>query len=400
MITPGSAAWLRWAFHETTAWARSEMRLQHRKSEPPIGMLLVAIPVLFVAALINAIFRFAKVVVVQVLNLVTIPMRRLFGWRKYRPWSLKEELVVNMLRDNVKHFDVNDFRFAINHGVHFNWFFYSYLPNHIYWIPRLFRRFIPAFAVEIGSVVTGRFKANWFYLGKDGHQPEKKKYDGFIRVTSRNVPARKFDYVVLYTHGGAFLLGSPQLYYNIYGPVMKYAREHGVSVGFFSVEYTLAPEKAFPTQIREAESAFEFLLEEGYDANQILFMGDSAGGNLAFATAVLCRRLQRAAPRAVIAISPWLDLTCEKMSSSGNKAYDWISCGTKEELNRLVYMYTQGHDVTDPLVSPMYADLKGFPDVLLIYGGKEILYEDCVHFAQKAKENGVKVRVSIDERTS
>eukprot|EP00475_Leptophrys_vorax_P028376 TRINITY_DN409_c0_g1_i6.p1 TRINITY_DN409_c0_g1~~TRINITY_DN409_c0_g1_i6.p1 ORF type:complete len:383 (+),score=110.99 TRINITY_DN409_c0_g1_i6:299-1447(+) len=301
-----------------------------------------------------------------------------------------------------RHFDVNDFRFAINHAVHFQRAYYSYIPNHLHWIPRIFRSFFPSFPVEIGSVVTEKFKAQWFYLTP--FKPEdpvvvKKKYDGFIRVSCQNMPTKKFDFVVLYVHGGAFLLGSPLLYLNIFGKVMKCGEENGVNIGFLGVEYTLAPEKAFPTQIREVEGAFELLLEEGYSSDQILFAGDSAGGNISLASVVLCRKLQREVPRAVIALSPWLDLTCNRMSASPNNAFDWIG-GTKEEYAKLVYMYTQGHEVTDPLVSPIYADLKGFPDVLLLYGGREILYDDCVHFVQRAKEAGVKVRVAIDEHAT
>jgi acetyl esterase/lipase len=158
-------------------------------------------------------------------------------------------------------------------------------------------------------------------------------------------------------------------------------------------EYRLAPEHPFPAAFDDAIAAYRALLDEaGGDASRIVLGGDSAGGGLAVAMSVALRDAGEHLPRALVLLSPWLDLTCTSPSWDSRFEGDPV---LDHSLRDAAERYLDGADARDPLCSPLFADLSGLPPTLVLVGTHEILYDDSVSFAESASEQGVDVELEI-----
>lgn len=142
--------------------------------------------------------------------------------------------------------------------------------------------------------------------------------------------------------------------------------------------------------------AYEWLLKNGYREDQIIVAGDSAGGGLALALCLCLKENGRALPCGIVAMSPWTDMTASGPSYEENFENDPLFGGTEDSMiyNR---EYAAGEDLTNPYLSPLFGEYEGFPPMLIQVGSYEMLLSDSVLLAQKAKEVGVKVRLSIYE---
>jgi acetyl esterase/lipase len=181
---------------------------------------------------------------------------------------------------------------------------------------------------------------------------------------------------VLYLHGGAYCVGSPATHRAISGTL---ARLTGAKV--FVADYRLAPEHPFPAALDDAVAAYRGLLQAGFAAHSIAIAGDSAGGGLTLATALRLRELGEPLPAALVVFSPWVDLGTpdrgpiprgEVMISPA-----WVA--------ECAAYYLAGRAATEPLASPIHADLAGLPPVLIQVGSDEVLLADS-HRLQSALE--------------
>lgn len=189
------------------------------------------------------------------------------------------------------------------------------------------------------------------------------------------------DRVILYFHGGAYVMGSPRAYVNFVGHV---ALRSGIPA--FVADYALGPEHPFPAAIEDARGAYNGLWGQGI--TQIAVAGDSAGGGLALA---LLSEVKNAgpAPRSVVAISPWTDLALTSPSMLSRDAADPIwSAAALAEMARL---YLGNADPRNPLASPVYSDRRGVPPVQLHVGDAEVLLDDTLRYAEGV--DGVEVHV-------
>lgn len=188
---------------------------------------------------------------------------------------------------------------------------------------------------------------------------------------------------LLYLHGGGFIACSAALYRPVTG--------HLALAGFrvFAPDYRLAPEHPFPAAIEDAVAVWAALAQAG----PAVIAGDSAGGNLALATLVEARRLGLTLPAAAALFSPATDLIGRSDSFRTNRRRDAMF--RLESLMRLVPVYLAGADPCDPRASPIEADLSGFPPLLFHVGAREILRDDSLRFAQKARAAGVPVEVTV-----
>ena len=195
--------------------------------------------------------------------------------------------------------------------------------------------------------------------------------------------------VLMFFHGGGYCSGSIRSHRRL---VTEAGRSAGIRT--LAVGYRLAPEHPFPAAMEDALTAWHFLRQQGIAARHIAIGGDSAGGGL---TVVLNNRLRDAdeeLPGCVWLVSPWTDLT---MSGSTLIAKDNVDpIIHKGYLGELADAYVPpGVGRKDPRVSPLYADLKGLPPMLVQVGSCETLLEDATRFAAAAGAADVPVTLEI-----
>ena len=198
------------------------------------------------------------------------------------------------------------------------------------------------------------------------------------------------DKLILYFHGGGLVAGTAKVHRRI---VSNFVNECGIQACVF--DYSLAPEKPYPHALNDSACMYKALLGMGYKPENIVFMGDSGGGNLVFTTLLSLKDQEVDLPRAAVALSPWTDLTNSGESYRTNAKQELLTPpGANDTFSRA---YCQGHDPRDYLISPLFGDLKGLPPMLLFVGDHEIMMDDTVRFAEKAKDAGIEVKVTVGE---
>ncbi len=234
---------------------------------------------------------------------------------------------------------------------------------------------------------------------------------GFERLIGKwNKPLRGFDYqledadgvpsewifphgcdrtkVLLYFHGGGYFVGSTNTHR---GLVSQLAKNAGISA--LSINYRLAPEHPYPAAIEDCAKVYEWLLSKGFLPNQICFGGDSAGGGCTIGTLTYLRDKNIALPKCAIALSPWLDVTLTSESSTTKAEIDPMLAA--KEFPTVVQYYMNDADTKSPYASPIFHSLKNLPPVYVQVGEEEILLSDSLTFAEKAKADGVDVRLEV-----
>jgi len=198
-------------------------------------------------------------------------------------------------------------------------------------------------------------------------------------------------HVVLYFHGGVYVLGDA---FSAAGLASQVARRTGAKV--FSVDYRLAPEHPYPAAVDDALAAYEALLHDGVAPSDIVFAGESAGGGLAVATLVNARDHGLPLPTAAYLMSPYADLTLAGTTMETKGEADPLL--GRELLEPRVADYTAGQGADLPLVSPIFADLSGLPPLIIQVGTHEVLLDDAVRLAQRAATVDVEVTLDITPR--
>jgi phosphinothricin tripeptide acetyl hydrolase len=197
-------------------------------------------------------------------------------------------------------------------------------------------------------------------------------------------PGARADAVLLYLHGGGYVIGSPRSHRHLAAAL---ARASGARA--LSLDYRLAPEHPFPAALDDAVAAYEWLLGQGVAARRVVVAGDSAGGGLTVATLLALRERDRPLPAAGVCISPWVDLTCGGASYASKAAVDPIVA--RESVELMAKAYAGAGDPRAPLVSPLFADLRGLPPLLVQVGSDEVLLDDAAGLAERARRAGVDV---------
>lgn len=201
-------------------------------------------------------------------------------------------------------------------------------------------------------------------------------------------PEVKAGYRVLYLHGGSYTYGSARTTHAEL--IARMAFEAGVEV--FGLDYRLAPEHRYPSQLKDALIAFDGLVSSGVTAQNILLAGDSAGGNLAVSLQLALR--DRGGPQAVAMVlsSPWVNLEMPAASFKENDPFDY---GTRIVLARQALTFAAGVPLSDPRISPAYANLQGLGPCLITVGELEIPRDDILQFAERLENAGVKVTLHV-----
>jgi acetyl esterase/lipase len=203
------------------------------------------------------------------------------------------------------------------------------------------------------------------------------------------VPGSDPSRVLMFFHGGGYCSGSIVSHRRL---VTEAGRAAGVRT--LAIAYRLAPEHPFPAAYDDALTAWRFLREQNIPAARIAIGGDSAGAGLTVALIGRLRDAPEELPSCAWLVSPWTDLTMSGSTLSSKEAVDPLI--HSQYLMELADAYLpEGIDRKDPRVSPLYADLKGFPPTLIQVGSDETLLDDATRFAGVAGTADVRVTLEI-----
>ena len=207
------------------------------------------------------------------------------------------------------------------------------------------------------------------------------------------------DRVVFYCHGGGYTCGSLK-----YARVIasKLAVHTGIPV--MSFEYSLAPEHPYPAALEDALVIWNYIMQLGFGAREVIVVGDSAGGNLALELILKLKSQKRILPKGLVLMSPWTDMTmsgetyetCKDIDPLLTKEYiqtcRYSIVGLNEKYNEeetKIKIDEADLDYANPDFSPLFADLEGFPPTLIQVGSNEILKSDSIRLYEKLLSLGV-----------
>jgi len=201
-------------------------------------------------------------------------------------------------------------------------------------------------------------------------------------------PGAAADRVILYFHGGGYVLGSINTHRAMVSRIARASIARALAI-----DYRLAPEHPFPAAVDDAIASYRWLLAQGYKPHKIVIAGDSAGGGLTLAALLAIRDAKLPMPAGAVPISPWTDLEGTGESVRTRAARDVMV--TQENLAGSAKQYYGAHNPKDPLVSPVHADFSGLPPMLIHVGDAEILLDDATRVAKSAKAAGVNVELEV-----
>lgn len=195
--------------------------------------------------------------------------------------------------------------------------------------------------------------------------------------------------VIFYTHGGGYGMGDLISSRALIAPI---AKKTGIRV--FSFEYRLAPEHPFPAAFDDAKKAYEYVLGQGYSPGNIIAFGESAGGGLAVSNILRLIAEGKEAPKCLVTISPWSDLTATGQTYFLNEDKDPLLRG--KYLKRLADSYVGDDSPLNPYISPAFASYDDrFPPTLIQAGSDEVLLDDSKLLYNAMKDGGVDVDIEI-----
>lgn len=195
-------------------------------------------------------------------------------------------------------------------------------------------------------------------------------------------------YVILYCHGGGYSTGS-----HIYARTLTTKLAASTSMDVLSFDYRLAPEHPYPAATEDAMKAWDYLMLLGYGARDVIIAGDSAGGNLALSLVLKLKEQERLLPRGLVLMSPWTDLTSSGKSHKTRAEVDPVL--DADYLKQMITNYADGCELSDPYISPLFGDFKGFPPVYIQAGDNEILLSDSEMLHKKLIRANVSVKLDV-----
>jgi epsilon-lactone hydrolase len=196
------------------------------------------------------------------------------------------------------------------------------------------------------------------------------------------MPAAADDAVVIWLHGGGYVIGSPAGYRRLAAELSA-----GSGARILVPDYRLAPENPFPAAVNDAVALYRWLLEDGISPERIVIGGDSAGGGLTIATLLSLRDQGLPLPAGAVLLSAFADLTLSSKSWATNRSLDPLV--GDHNAPAMVAAYLDSTDPTTPLASPVHADLTHLPPLLILVGTSEVLLDDSTALAAKAQQAGV-----------
>lgn len=212
--------------------------------------------------------------------------------------------------------------------------------------------------------------------------------DGRVRGVWADEPGvEPGDNVVLFLHGGGFQSGSAETH-------ARFAIEFGRLIGgrALMADYRLMPERIYPTQVEDCADVYQWLLGTGVDPRKVVFVGESAGGNLCFTVQLEALRRGLPAPGAAYAMSPWLDFEALGESYESNRTADLVSGAETTRFLGQLYV-GEGGDVR--AASPLHADVSRLAPAFVQTGGGEVMVSDTEAIVARLRASGVEAQADI-----
>jgi monoterpene epsilon-lactone hydrolase len=206
-----------------------------------------------------------------------------------------------------------------------------------------------------------------------------------IEVT---IEGQASDRVILYFHGGVYVIGTAVATVPLVSELVRRSRIRAITL-----DYRLGPEDPYPAAVEDARAAYEGLLAQGIAPGQIALAGESAGAGLVIATLLALREAGTPLPSAGFLMSPYVDLTLAGETLTARAALDPVL--TPEGLRVRVADYVGDADAADPLISPIFGDLRGLPPLLIQVGTHEILLSDALRLSDRAALSDVAVTLEV-----
>ena len=230
------------------------------------------------------------------------------------------------------------------------------------------------------------------YVAPEGWQQDPEGWKA-LKLEKYTADHKKNDKVVLQLHGGGYVLGNNDRHRD-----WAIARAGAMGSGeVYMLNYRFYPEARHPAALEDAVTAYQELLGSGIPAENIVVIGDSAGGNLALALGLYLRDHHLAEPSALVLYSPWGDAGTLP-SHVLNQKKD-VVLGERNKFMDAAVMenksYFQDADLKDPYVSPVYGDFHGLPPMLIFAGDDELFLDDTLLLEQRAREAGVPVETHL-----
>ncbi|MEM9507786.1 MAG: alpha/beta hydrolase [Cyanobacteria bacterium P01_E01_bin.35] len=204
-----------------------------------------------------------------------------------------------------------------------------------------------------------------------------------------STPEASSERMILYLHGGGYLFGSRNSYRRLASDLATASKAQ-----VLLIEYRLAPEHPFPAALEDSLISYRWLIEkQKYDATQIAFAGDSAGGNLALSMMLSLKNDYKSLPACALLMSPFMDFARKGISlQTLAEADPFVS---PELLAIVVNSYLPDRNFLDPIVSPIHANLSALPPLLIQVGSQEILLDDSLRLVSKAARDNVAVELKV-----
>ncbi len=208
------------------------------------------------------------------------------------------------------------------------------------------------------------------------------------------IPDRNKGRLLMHVHGGAYVL---------FGGVAATGEAillaHYAGIETVSVDYRMPPDAPFPAAIDDSVAVWKELIKTHNPRSMAMF-GTSAGGGLTLATVLKLKELKEPLPGALMLGTPWADLTQTGDTESTNEFIDNILVKYQGELEAAARLYAGSHDLKEPLLSPAYGDLSGFPPAVLISGTRDLFLSDTARVHQKLLRAGVEAQLLVFEGQS
>ncbi|KAK1822293.1 hypothetical protein LTR12_003233 [Friedmanniomyces endolithicus] len=207
-------------------------------------------------------------------------------------------------------------------------------------------------------------------------------------------------HVLLFFHGGGYSFGSLASHRKLCGHLAKACNAYALMI-----DYRLTPEHPFPAALEDCVAGYRYLLDQGFEAKNIVTIGDSCGGGLATTVPLKAVREGLPAPGAVVALSPWFDVECQE-SPSLHISGETDALGPMEGMYviRDRYCGKKGSagavDPRDPTISAVYAgeeELKKLPPHWISCAGDDMLRDDGTRMAERLEKAGVETVVKTHE---